>query len=375
MEAPKKQSDKEKEVIKIEDNVYDQLFDKALDVKAIDNLYDELFGISSGNAGSLAVLEYLDGRREDISMAVLFHPTRNDITVMAVGVNPERILSLNDLSCIRIANMPKEFPELSDACQIDVIETVSGSKYQEYVAADQNMETGFFGFAAEEETKCKYSFFPAINMRHRYQKRYLGQILIERGLIEIHSFEKALTEFQSLKKRKLGEIIAQQTKIPYSLVEKHIQKAYDENPKDVKAGKILVEAGLVSEAQVSAALVVQEKFKKKRIGQFLIEKGLLEEDKIFMGLAEKFRMPFVDLRQVTFSKKALSQLPKDLVSKLQVLPISQDETTLVVATLAPDVPAIKDVLLKHVKGQKIELVLVRPTQLRAAIKKLYQDPA
>ena len=155
-------------------------------------------------------------------------------------------------------------------------------------------------------------------------------------------------------------------------VDHEIKKAYREGRDTNKAGEILVAAGLVDEEQVVNALRIQKKFKQMKLGQFLIAKGILQEEHVFSALAEKFRIPFIDLRQTPISRQALTTLPKEIILKLQVLPISQNPSHLVVATKEPDYFSIKSVLSKSVQTQNIQLVLTRPTLLQAAIKQLYK---
>ena len=136
--------------------------------------------------------------------------------------------------------------------------------------------------------------------------------------------------------------------------------------------EILLDAGLVTEEQVLDALEYQERLQSQKIGQFLIEKGILQEREVYMALAEKFRIPFVDLRRQKVSKKILGVFPQNLMTKLKVLPIAVKEGALVVATVLPDPAPICEIILKHSPLTDVEFVLAQPTHVRNVLHVLYQ---
>ncbi|OGR05535.1 MAG: hypothetical protein A2511_00665 [Deltaproteobacteria bacterium RIFOXYD12_FULL_50_9] len=378
MEPKKTSADNKKAQHGLEiSNIFDDLFpNDLLDASEIDNVYDELLKSPSERQGFAAVLEFLNkDLTDDVSGALLFHPTKNDITFKPAGESTERTLPLPDFRCIRTVGMPSEFPELDANCRIEAVETVDGKSYQVYLPALQTQENGLFALDTQEYAKHRYYFFPAGSIKTHYQKRYIGEILIEKGVISEVVLHRALEDHQQLKQKKLGRILSEQTQVKYILLENEIQKIYEESIKALKVGEILVESGLVNAEQVNRALATQSQNKKKRIGQYLVEKGLLKEEDVFKALAEKFRLTYVDLQQAPISKKAIELLPMEIILKLQVLPISLKHDTLVVATMVPDVPAIKEIILKYTKQQNIQLVLARPSQLRIAIKQLFPQTA
>jgi len=354
------------------DNVWDELF--ASSQEEIHNVWDECFSDPTENCSFPAILEFLDGGVENIAKAVLLQPAKNDdLTLMEESGDGNRTFPLHQCSCIRMAGLPAEFAQPKDlSCHVEIIETVNGKSYQKYIPAEQNLKNLILGFSRKKDNRFKYVLFPMINIRKRTQKRFIGEILIEKGMIDTPDFRKALDAYNRHRQLKFGHIIAKQAHILYPAVEVEIQNAYNNKGTDgIKVGEILLAAGLVDQRQVSAALAVQKKIRQKKIGQFLIEKGILKEEEVYIALAEKYRMPFIDLRQQTISRKMLTMLPRELVLKLQILPISRKGSTLVVATFLTDVPAIKDIIAKYTKQEDIQLALTRPTHLRKIISRLY----
>ena len=252
------------------------------------------------------------------------------------------------------------------------METVDGNIYHESIHPDQDLKNVLFGFSTKDDTRFQYTLIPRNNIKKRYQRRFLGEILVEKRFIASDVFTHALEEHKQLKNMKFGKIIAQQARILYSAVEVEIQKAYDANKKGIKIGEILLDAGLVTEEQVLDALDYQERLQTQKIGQFLLEKGILQEREVYMALAEKFRIPFIDLRKQKVSKKILTVFSRDLVMKLKVLPIAIKKGSLVVATVLPDPSSICEIVLKYSPLKDVEFVLVQPTHIKNVLRVLYQ---
>jgi len=360
------------------DNLHDELFADYLvpPAEEIDNLYDELFPAGrdeKGESAAPAVLEGMDGREHFVLGAQPGQPGDDEITFHAEdGAGPYRA-ALAGFRCIRTPTRPDLFAA-DAACEIETIETGDGHRYDLFVPREQRLNSGIFAFSTRknilgQETVDQYFFFPGCNTRQRCRKCYLGEILMEKGMIDGPELQRALDEQQQRRNRRLGQIIAEKAHIPQEAVEEEIRKAVLEN-KPARVGEILVAGGLVDEKLVQAALRAQEQLKKK-IGELLIEKGRLGDEEVFRALAEKFRMAFVDLRRESFSGKALATMPREVAVKFQLLPIAFRNGSLVVATMVPDAPTVRNVIYKYTGRRDIQLVLARPAQLRKAIGQLY----
>ncbi|MBU0729761.1 MAG: hypothetical protein KKE17_12925 [Proteobacteria bacterium] len=367
------------------DNIFDEMVTRGFaSVEIDDYLFDELANDfvaaleteSPQNESNVieAFLEFIDGRRENFSNILLFKPSKSELTVLPGDERLERQIPLSQFSCVRMSKMSEEFFELSGACHLETVETEDGNTYHANVPVEQDLSSGFIGVSVEDQPQFKYFFFPHANVKQRYQKRYLGEILIDKGMISEQDFLLALNELNKLKSLKIGQIIAQKANINPAIVEKVIHKAYNiEKKTGLKAGEILVAAGLVTEEQVKMALVIQQRLKMQKIGQFLIQKKILQEEQVYTALAEKFRMSFVDLRSEPVSRQAFNLFPKELILKYQVLPYSIKESTLYVGTMTPDNPDIRKIVSRYSKEHSVKLTLIRPTQLLVAIKKLSQS--
>lgn len=363
----------QQETIDFDSEIYDNVFSD--DTLETDKLLGGLIDESSRTACSPAILEFVGGRREEVFRAQLFQPTPCELTILQEeSGNGKRIVQLRELCCIRLSRLPDGCEQIMDtSCPIEIIETRDGNIYHEYINPQQDIDGGLLGFSTKENTLFPYSFFPEGNIKLRYQERYLGDILLEKRFISDDILKNALTEHQILRNMQIGKIIARQTNILYSAVETAITKAQEEGLQGLRTGEILLNAGLASEDQIMDALDFQEKMQSKKLGEFLVEKGILREKELYISLAEKFRIPFIDLRQQKISKKILTILPRELVLQFKILPIALKDSTLVVATPSPDISAIKDAILRNSEQYRVEFVLAQPTHLKNVVNILYQD--
>jgi type IV pilus assembly protein PilB len=108
-------------------------------------------------------------------------------------------------------------------------------------------------------------------------------------------------------------------------------------------GEILLDEGLVSEAQLLAAMDEQGS-RNTSLGRTLVELGYLSEGQLVQALAEQVGMLYVDLDEFPVDRQAVSLVPAALCRRYTVLPIAIVDGQLTLATADPgNVVAIDDV--------------------------------
>ena len=319
------------------------------------------------------ILELMDGRREEADLARPFQPAENEIRVKLARSGNTHSFHLSKVCCVMM--MPKVHSKtfLSHEQTLEEVITMTGNCYHVAILKDQQLSTGFYGLSRDLTHPYKLIFFTTLGVKIRQEERPIGEILEEKGLVTHFSIDKALKEQKILREKRLGDIISGQQNLPRQAIENAIENANKSgkvSPR-MKVGDILIEAGLVTKAQVEAALSNQDVDKRKKIGKLLIDAGLITEDQLLMALAVKFRLPFIDLDTRVPTKKALACLPTDVVYSLQVLPLEDDGERVVVATSEPTDYSIPDSLRFYIKKRRIELVVATPTQISRAILKYY----
>jgi type IV pilus assembly protein PilB len=105
-------------------------------------------------------------------------------------------------------------------------------------------------------------------------------------------------------------------------------------PKQV--GRVLIDRGLITEAQIQQALAEQKKSgHHKLLGETIIELGFCTEDQVVEALAEAYGMPYVKLNPKLSDPRVLSALPREFIEKQCVLPLFKVDDVLTVAVHEP----------------------------------------
>jgi len=91
-----------------------------------------------------------------------------------------------------------------------------------------------------------------------------------------------------------------------------------------RLGEILIEAGLISETQLHAALHSQKTWGGK-LGSTLVRMGFVQEEDLLRCLSAQLRLPSVDFSKVNVSPRALQMVPQRIAEKYNVIPVALKE--------------------------------------------------
>jgi len=111
-----------------------------------------------------------------------------------------------------------------------------------------------------------------------------------------------------------------------------------------KLGEILVEAGVMTPAQLGEALKSQVLY-GGRLGTNLIEMGFLEENELAGFLSRKLGLPCVTPEQLmSVTPDIIRLVPKELAENYQIVPLALDKKRLTLAMLDPsDLPLMDEI--------------------------------
>ncbi|QCB93648.1 GspE/PulE family protein [Cellulomonas shaoxiangyii] len=108
-------------------------------------------------------------------------------------------------------------------------------------------------------------------------------------------------------------------------------------------GEVLLDEGLVTEAQLLAAIDQQSSLGGS-LGRTLVELGMLSESQLVRALAAQVGMEFVDLDEYAVDRSAIGLVPAALCRRYSVLPVGMRDGAIVLATADPgNVVAVDDV--------------------------------
>jgi type IV pilus assembly protein PilB len=145
-------------------------------------------------------------------------------------------------------------------------------------------------------------------------------------------------------------------------------------PVRVRLGDLLVEAQIVSRAQLEEILVAQKR-DGRRIGTMLVEAGLVTETQVTQILSQQLSVPWVSLYHIDFSRQLLNLVSHQLAERYCLVPIfvrrvrGLGETLYVAMDDPSDEAAQREVA--QWAGLPVRAMIAPPTDIRSAIRVYY----
>jgi len=143
-------------------------------------------------------------------------------------------------------------------------------------------------------------------------------------------------------------------------------------PKTTKLlGEILVEKGIIQKEQLQKALDYQAEH-GGLIGEVLVSLSFATEEAIAQCLAHQFGFAFLPLENYDVAKEVTALIPKNVVSHYCLMPLDKIENSLTVAMANPlNTEAVEDI--EDLTTLEIQVFVATSTDIRNAIKKYYGE--
>jgi type IV pilus assembly protein PilB len=133
-------------------------------------------------------------------------------------------------------------------------------------------------------------------------------------------------------------------------------------------GEILLREKVVSLEQLHEAKKVQKE--GEGLPYTLAKLGYVEESHLVSFLSRQYGVPSVNLDEYEIPPEVISLVPKEVAERHNLIPISKEDNTLIVAMSDPgNIYAMDDV--KFLTGLNVEVVLASESQLKKAIERYY----
>jgi len=136
-------------------------------------------------------------------------------------------------------------------------------------------------------------------------------------------------------------------------------------------GEMLIDKGLVTEEQLQATIKEQLK-NKKFLGEMLVESGIITEEELFRTIADQFDIDYVELADEEIDWDVSIGFSSSMITEHKCLPLRADEDTVVLAITNPLDAWVLDTAEKEAAPQKIKVVLVKASDMDGAIKKYHK---
>ena len=136
-----------------------------------------------------------------------------------------------------------------------------------------------------------------------------------------------------------------------------------------RLGDLLVKEQLITPLQLRKAMETQ-RGSGGRLGHELTKLGYIEESELTAFLSKQYGVPSVNLSDIELDPDVLKIIPKEVVTRHQVLPVNKSGNTLIVAMADPsNIFAIDDI--KFITKFHIEVVVASEQAIADAIERYY----
>jgi type IV pilus assembly protein PilB len=134
-------------------------------------------------------------------------------------------------------------------------------------------------------------------------------------------------------------------------------------------GKLLIESGIISDEQLTLALD-QQRTSKKRLGEVLIELDIVTERQILEVLEYQLKIPFVDLNKYEIDEECPLLINEAMARRHQILPVRRENNDLIVAMTDPlNLQALDDVRI--FTGMTVKPIMAMQQDVLSSIDRFY----
>ena len=136
-----------------------------------------------------------------------------------------------------------------------------------------------------------------------------------------------------------------------------------------KLGEILLEKGLITEEQLKEVLLEQQKTGIS-LGQILIDRGLITPNILGEILSKQLNIEYKKVSEIYISPDSINLIPENIIKDKKVFPIKKENDTLEVAILPPINPVILDDI-KELTGLKIKPIIVTDNEFQRLLNQYF----
>jgi hypothetical protein len=198
----------------------------------------------------------------------------------------------------------------------------------------------------------------------------LGEILIREGLISEGQLTTALmVQRETEPTTPLGQILVRQGVI----TQRQLNNVLERYRKKYRLGDILVETETITEHQLQIALDHQKKT-GLRLGDALLQLNFVTEEEVNQALCKQFGVTFVDLDRLVLDNSLALVVNREYAERHRVIPISKTDRVLVVAMDDPsDLRVVAE--LSAATGSRVNVVTSTHAAFRRAFARTYGESA
>ncbi len=135
-------------------------------------------------------------------------------------------------------------------------------------------------------------------------------------------------------------------------------------------GEVLVERGVVTEAQLQAALDQQKREPSACIGEILSRTGDVSQIDIVIALIIQYNLPYIAVSRHVIDQAVIRLIPADIVHREKVVPLDRIGNILSVVMENPLDETLREEM-ERLSGCRIAVFISTPSEIRGTIDRLY----
>jgi type IV pilus assembly protein PilB len=199
-------------------------------------------------------------------------------------------------------------------------------------------------------------------------KNRLGEILISWNLITAQDLEVALKE-QKEKGGYLGQILIDKGLVSSTDISRALQLFSSKAKDKSELGQMLVADKIITPEQLQTALAKQ-KILKKTLEDTLLELGLATSEQIAQSTSRQLGLTFIRLSDYDIKLETLELLPENIIRNYQVIPVKLEENALHVAVSDPlNLPAMNEI--KRACKYQIKPIIAAKKEIQGFIERYF----
>jgi type IV pilus assembly protein PilB len=200
------------------------------------------------------------------------------------------------------------------------------------------------------------------------QDQKIGEILIEEGLINEAQLQDAYqAQHTSQTYKPIGQILVDQKLI----TQKQLNYLLDRNWKRARLGDILVRSGVITKDLIDIALSKQKE-SGIRLGEELVKQNFLSEKVMRQVLCTQLNIPYVNLDDIKIDRRLVKLINKNYAFYNHIVPVAKIGSTM---TLAMDDPTCSWLVgeLEAMTGLTVNVVTSTRSAIKNAFSRLYEQ--
>ncbi len=136
-----------------------------------------------------------------------------------------------------------------------------------------------------------------------------------------------------------------------------------------RLGEILVEKGIITEEILNRALSIQQGSMEK-LGDVFLKMGVIKEEDLYSALSDIYNVPYVNLDDVVIDSEIVRLVPEHICRRYMVIPLNIDGDRIMVAMSNPvNIYALDDIRI--ITGKDVDPVLASERQITQVLDRIY----